>query len=57
MLAKHKESEEQDKLRSEMDRVLNEGGNPVEAALWKIKLQRIEKDKELATANFFIDTL
>ena len=57
MLAKHKESEEQDKLRSEMDRVLNEGGNPVEAALWKVKLQRIEKDKELVTAYVFINVL
>lgn len=45
MLAKHKEVEEQDKLRLEMDRVFKEGGNPVEAALWKIKLQRLEKDK------------
>ena len=52
MLAKHKEVEEQDKLRSEMDKVFKEGGNPVEAALWKIKLQRIEKDKELVKAHF-----
>ena len=57
MLAKHKEVEEQDKLRSEMDRVLKEGGNPVEAALWKIKLQRLEKDKELVTAKHFINIL
>lgn len=48
MLAKHKEIDEQQKLRSEMDRVLNEGGNPIEAALWKIKLQKLEKEKELA---------
>lgn len=48
MLAKHKEVEEQQKLRSEMDRVLNEGGNPIEGALWKVKLEKIEKDKESA---------
>jgi len=47
MLAKHKDMEEKQKLRAEMDRVLNEGGNPIEAALWKTKLQQLEKDKEL----------
>ena len=51
MLAKHKEADEQQKLRSEMDRVLNEGGNPIEAALWKVKLEKIEKDKELAVSK------
>lgn len=53
MLAKRKEIEEQQKLKSEMDRVLDEGGNPIEAALWKLKLQKIEKDKELVIAAHF----
>ena len=57
MLAKHKEVEEQDKLRSEMDTTLKEGGNPIEAAIWKIKLQKLEKDKELVTAKQFMNTL
>lgn len=51
MLAKHKEVEDQQKLRSEMDKVLNEGGNPIEAALWKIKLEKLEKEKELVITN------
>jgi len=46
MLAKHKEMEEQKKMRAEMERVLHEGGNPIEAALWKVKLEQLEKGKE-----------
>ena len=57
MLAKRKEVEEQQKLRSEMDRVLNEGGNPIEGALWKIKLEKIEKDKESAVTRNIINIL
>ena len=46
MLAKHKEMEEQKKMRSEMERMLHEGGNPIIAALWKVKLEQLEEGKE-----------